>query len=113
LKYSYFKHHVISIIGFVICGNICDLLLGYYPQIVKMDPVIIGFKFFSIFIDVIFFNVQKYMMEMLYYPYWRINITLGITLFCITSWNVILFFNKLSNANYCGVSLFIGLIAPN
>jgi len=85
LKYKYFKHHVISIIGFVICGNVCDLLLGYYSELVKMDPVIIGFKFFSIFIDVIFFNVQKYMMEMLYYPYWKINVVNGVALFCATT----------------------------
>ena len=85
LKYKYYKHHIISIIGFVICGNACDLLLNYYPHIMDSGPLMIIIKLFGVIIDVIFFNVQKYMMEMLCYPYWRINITIGITLFCATT----------------------------
>ncbi len=85
LKYKYYKHHILSIIGFVICGNACDLLLEYYPHILDSGPVLMIIKIIGVIFDVIFFNVQKYMMEILYYPYWRINIILGITLFCATT----------------------------
>ena len=85
LKYKYYKHHILSIIGFVICGNACDLLLEYYPHILDSGPALMIFKIIGVIFDVIFFNVQKYMMEILYYPYWRINIILGITLFCVTT----------------------------
>ena len=85
LKYKYYKHHILSIIGFVICGNACDLLLEYYPHILDSGPALMIIKIIGVIFDVIFFNVQKYMMELLYYPYWRINIILGITLFCVTT----------------------------
>ena len=85
LKYKYYKHHILSIIGFVICGNACDLLLEYYPHILDSGPALMIIKIIGVIFDVIFFNVQKYMMEILYYPYWRINIILGITLFCVTT----------------------------
>ena len=85
LKYKYYKHHILSIIGFVICGNVCDLLLEYYPHILDSGPALMIIKIIGVIFDVIFFNVQKYMMEILYYPYWRINIILGITLFCATT----------------------------
>ena len=85
LKYKYYKHHILSIIGFVICGNACDLILEYYPHILDSGPTLIIIKIIAVIFDVIFFNVQKYMMEVLYYPYWRINLTLGITLFCATT----------------------------
>ena len=85
LKYKYYKHHILSIIGFVICGNACDLLLEYYPHILDSGPALMIVKIIGVIFDVIFFNVQKYMMEILYYPYWRINIILGITLFCATT----------------------------
>ena len=85
LKYKYYKHHILSIIGFVICGNACDLLLEYYPHILDSGPALMIIKKIGVIFDVIFFNVQKYMMEILYYPYWRINIILGITLFCVTT----------------------------
>ena len=85
LKYKYYKHHILSIIGFVICGNACDLLLEYYPHILDSGPALMIIKIIGVIFDVIFFNVQKYMMEILYYPYWRINIIIGITLFCVTT----------------------------
>jgi len=85
LKYKYYKHHILSIIGFVIWGNACDLLLEYYPHILDSGPALMIIKIIGVIFDVIFFNVQKYMMEILYYPYWRINIILGITLFCVTT----------------------------
>lgn len=100
-KYKYYKHHILSLIGFVICGNSCDLILGYYPHMLDSGVALIIIKIISVICDVIFFNVQKYLVEVLFYPYWRINITHGITLFCITT--IILIYvliDKNSNATF-------------
>ena len=35
LKYKYFNHHYIAIAAFIILGNICELILGYYPQMLE------------------------------------------------------------------------------
>ena len=32
LKYRYYKHHIISMIAFIICGVCCDLFLKYYSE---------------------------------------------------------------------------------
>ena len=58
LKYKYYKHHILSIIGFVICGNACDLLLEYYPHILDSGPALMIIKIIGVIFDVIFFNVQ-------------------------------------------------------
>ena len=83
LKYKYFIHHVISIAGFILFGNFSDILLGYYPQIIKLGVVINIVQIISILIDVIHYYYQKYMMEILFYPYWKITFILGVTFFFI------------------------------
>ena len=83
LKYKYFIHHVISITGFILFGNFSDILLGYYPQIIKLGVVINIVQIISILIDVIHYYYQKYMMEILFYPYWKITFNLGVTFFFI------------------------------
>ena len=37
---------------------------------------------FSILLDVVNYDYQKYMIEVLYYPYWRNGFILGTTLLC-------------------------------
>ena len=83
LKYKYFIHHVISIAGFILFGNFSDILLGYYPQIIKLGVVINIVQIISILIDVIHYYYQKYMMEILFYPYWKISFATGVTFFFI------------------------------
>ena len=78
LKYKYFIHHIISMAGFIIFGNISDLLLEAYSQILKFGALPIFIQIFGIISDVIYYYYQKYMMEKLFYPYWRISFTLGI-----------------------------------
>ena len=81
LKYKYFIHHVISIAGFILFGNFSDILLNYYPQIVEWGVVINILQFISILIDVIYYYYQKYMLEILFYPYWKISFAAGVTFF--------------------------------
>ena len=80
LKYKYFIHHYISIAGFILFGNFSDILLKYYPQVIEYGAVINIVQILSIIVDVIYYYYQKYMMEKLFYPYWKISFTLGVSL---------------------------------
>ena len=80
LKYKYFIHHYISIAGFILFGNFSDILLKYYPQIIDYGAVINIVQILSIIVDVIYYYYQKYMMEKLFYHYWRIGFTFGVSL---------------------------------
>ena len=84
LKYKYHKHHYIAMAAFIIRGNACDLILDYYPQMIENGPLITFLEFLGILSDVIYYYYIKYMMEVLYYPYWKISFCIGISLF-ITS----------------------------
>ena len=44
LKYKYYRHHIISIVGFVICGNVCDYLLDYFTLIPQNGYLINSIK---------------------------------------------------------------------
>ena len=85
LKYKYFNHHYIAIAAFIILGNICDLILNYYPQMLENGPLISFIEFLGILSDVIYYYYIKYMMEVLYYPYWKISLCIGIPLFIISN----------------------------
>ena len=81
LKYKYYCHHYIAMAAFIILGNICDLILDYYPQMIENGPLIAFMEFLGILSDVIYYYYIKYMMELLYYPYWKISFCIGISLF--------------------------------
>ena len=80
LKYKYFKHHYISIIILLIFDIICDICLDYYNKNFKYAVVTI-FDYLIILIDSLNFYYQKYMMEKLYYPYWNVGLSTGLTMF--------------------------------
>ena len=66
LKYKYYKHHIISIAIFIICGISCDLLLNYYKQLGEFSFLINFIEFLSVLSDSMYYYYQKYMMEKLY-----------------------------------------------
>ena len=66
---------------FIIMGNMCDLILGYYSEMIDSGWLIIFLEFISLIFDVVHYYYQKYMMEVLYYPYWKISLCIGISLF--------------------------------
>lgn len=78
LKYKYYNHHFISMAAFIIFGTISDIILNYYPHMAKYGLLINIFEFLRIFADVIYYYYQKYMMEILFYPYWKISFCIGI-----------------------------------
>ena len=59
LKYKYFNHHYIAIAAFIILGNICDLILNYYPQMLENGPLIAFIEFLGILSDVIYYYYIK------------------------------------------------------
>ena len=85
LKYKYFAHHIISLVAFIIFGNICDGVLGYYPKLIKYGLLANFIQLLSLGADVVNYYYQKYMMEVLYYPYWKISFGIGAPLFCFAT----------------------------
>ena len=85
LKYRYFIHHIISMAGFILFGNFSDLLLGTYTELIKFGAVPIFIQIFGVISDVAYYYYQKYMMEKLFYPYWRISFAVGIGLVLFTT----------------------------
>ena len=99
LKYKYFIHHIISMVGFILFGNFSDLLLGSYPEIILFGAIPIIIQLGNIILDVIYYYYQKYMMEKLFYPYWNICFTLGIGLFIFSTAYLIYVLVLKENAN--------------
>ena len=84
-KNKYYIHHLIAIIGFILFGNISDIFLDYYTEMTNSGILFNLITFASLILDVIFLSTQKYLLEKLYYPYWKINLTFGIVLFIFAS----------------------------
>ena len=85
LKYKYYKHHIISIIIFIIFGIICDI---YLIDDVNIDKIFFFIKFIrllAVAVEAVFYCYQKYMMEVLYYPYWNIAFIPGVFMFVLAS----------------------------
>jgi len=99
LKYKYFIHHIISMAGFIIFGNVSDLLLDTYTQVLKLGALPIFIQIFGIISDVIYYYYQKYMMEKLFYPYWRISFTIGVGLVFFATAMLIYILVMKDNAN--------------
>ena len=85
LKYKYYIHHIIAIICFVIFGNICDYLLDYYSKMIDYGFTINFVEFLAVIADVVFYSYDKYMMEKLFYPYWKICLFIGCMIFCFAT----------------------------
>ena len=91
LKYKYFKHHIISIILFILLGIACDIIIITTNK-TKMDEITPRLKNYFIvksiqvintLVDALYFCYQKYMMEVFYYPYWNIAFIPGIFIFAL------------------------------
>ena len=98
-KYKYYIHHIVSILGFNLFGNISDIFLDYYTEMKDSGAVLNIIIFVSLIFDVIYLNTEKYLLEKLYYPYWKINLTLGIFLFVISTIGLIIFLSNKDRVN--------------
>ncbi len=86
LKNKFFKHHIISIILFIILGIICDVIIKNYGSKFnsssnKMFLIVNAIQIINCVTDTLYYCYQKYMMEILYYPYWNIAFIPGIFIF--------------------------------
>ena len=92
LKYKYYKHHIISIIIFIIFGIICDIYLMDKENINKLFFIIEATKILAAAVEAVFYCYEKYMMEILFYPYWNIAFIPGLLLLGLASVLLILCF---------------------
>ena len=82
LKYKYFKHHIISLIAFILIG-LAFFLFNYINSPIKKLYLVFILRIVQAVLDAIYRCYQKYMMEKLYYPYWNIAFVPGVFLFPI------------------------------
>ena len=83
LKYKYYSHHIVSIILFIILCIFIDLMLGNFPYMYERGPWFIVINVILVLLDAIDYGYQKYMMDVLYYPFWYISFTIGLVNFII------------------------------
>ena len=81
LKYKYYKHHIISIIIFMIFRIISDIFFNNYETIDRKFFLIHFIKMIEVAIDSFVYCYEKYMMEKLYCPYWNVAFFPGVSLF--------------------------------
>ena len=98
LKYKYYKHHIISIIIFIILCIIKDLILDYFKNI-KASSMI-----FSIIYDLsqsLYFSYMKYLIEYKYYFFINLWFIFGIFYFTINFISLaIITIRNISNGSY-------------
>ena len=85
LKYKYFIHHIIAIIIFIFISFFIDLILDNFPDLFNRGVIFIFISIIIVAIDAIDYGYQKYMMDVLFYPYWSLALIIGITNFFIFS----------------------------
>ena len=83
LKYKYYKHHIISMIIFMIFGIISDISFNNYENIDQKFFLFHFIKTIEIAMESLFFCYQKYMMEKFYCPYWNVSFFPGLSGFLI------------------------------
>ena len=78
LKYKYYRHHIVSIIFFIILCICIDLILDNFPYMYKRGALYIIINVIIVLLDAIDYGYQKYMLDALYYPFWYIPFTIGL-----------------------------------
>ena len=85
LKYKYYKHHIISVIIFMIFGILSEILIGFYSFDNKLEYL---FKFIRVLgcaVDATNYCYQKYLMDKYYYPYWNIAFVPGVVMLLLST----------------------------
>ena len=82
---------------FIIIGIICDLTLNYYNQMIENGFSVVLIEFLVVFSYGIYFYYIKYMMEVLYYPYWKICLCIGLSLLCLNELYLLVYFSNFSH----------------
>ena len=85
LKYKYFIHHIISIIIFILICFFIDLILHNYEDLYERGGLFIFLNIMVVLVDAIGYGYQKYMMDVLFHPYWSVSLAIGLTSFIVNS----------------------------
>ena len=80
LKYRYYKHHIISMILFLIFGIISEIILKTYNDINWKYILIICIRIIGVLVNATYYCYQKYMMENLFLPYWNVAFVPGLVM---------------------------------
>jgi hypothetical protein len=83
LKYRYYKHHIISVILFLIFGIISEIILKTYNDINWKYILIICMRIIGVLVNATYYCYQKYMMENLFLPYWNVAFVPGLVMFLL------------------------------
>ena len=83
LKYKYYRHHIISIIIFIIIRAICEMILTDHSNINGTYFLLEFIKILLAAANASYYCYQKYMMEKLFYPYWTVAFIPGFVTFII------------------------------
>ena len=100
LKYRYFIHHVISIICFILICFFIDLILNNFSDLYDRGPLYIIFNIILVLLDAIDYCYQKYMMDVLFHPFWGISFTIGLVNLIVFGGMIILCLVKGKEASY-------------
>lgn len=83
LKYKYYKHHIISIVLFLIFGIISEIILETYNNLNWKRVLVIFTRILGVAVNATYYCYQKYLMEKLYYPYWNVAFVPGVVMFLL------------------------------
>ena len=78
LRYKYFIHHIISIIIIIIICFFIDFIIGNFPYILDRGAFFISLNIIVAIIDACDYAYQKYMMDVLFHPFWSLAVTIGV-----------------------------------
>ena len=81
LKYRYYKHHIISMVLFLIFGIIAEVILQIYNDIDWKFIIIMSIRILEVGVNATYYCYQKYLMEKLYCPYWNVAFVQGVVMF--------------------------------
>ena len=85
LKYKYYKHHIISMVLFLIFGIVSEIILKSYEDINWKLVVVTLMRIIGVGVNATYYCYQKYLMEKLYYPYWDVAFVPGVIVFILAS----------------------------
>ena len=85
LKYKYYKHHIISMIIFLIFGILSEILIGAYIFDDNKEYLLKFIRILGSAVDATNYCFQKYLMDIYYYPYWNIAFVPGAVMFLFSS----------------------------
>ena len=90
LKYKYYKHHIISVIIYMIFGVLSEVLIGTYTYQDNRALIVKLIRALGGAVDATYYCFQKFLMDKYYYPYWNIAFVPGVLFFIFSNITLII-----------------------